>query len=193
MSADDEHIPTPGETLQALLALGALDALPRTGWLLRGIQPAETVAGHLVGVSHMALALAPRVDLPLDLGRVLAMAVLHDAPEAGSGDIPGPAAARLAPGQKRALEASLADDLLAPLSPMARAAFEEYQAQESPEARFIKACDRLQLGVKLLGYERAGWRGLDEFWSTMDRSLFEAFAPCLELYDALIRSRRGES
>ena len=79
MSVDDQHDSSPGDTLEALLDLGALDALPRTGWLLRGVQPAESVAGHLLGVAHMALALAPRVDLPLDLGRVLAMAVLHDA------------------------------------------------------------------------------------------------------------------
>lgn len=193
MSADDQHDPTPEGTLQALLDLGALDALPRTGWLLRGVQPAETVAGHLLGVAHVALALAPRVDLPLDLGRVLAMAVLHDAPEAGSGDIPGPAGARLAPGQKRALESSLADDLLAPLSPVARAAFAEVQAQASPEARFVKACDRLQLGVRLLGYERAGWRGLDEFWDGLEPTLFDEFAPCKELCETLIRSRGSAS
>ena len=37
-----------------------------------------TVAPRAVHRAHH-LALAPRVDLPLDLGRVLAMAVLHDA------------------------------------------------------------------------------------------------------------------
>lgn len=193
MSADDQQDPTPGDTLEALLGLCSLDALPRTGWVLRGIQPAESVAGHLLGVAHVALALAPRVDLPLDLGRVLAMAVLHDAPEARSGDIPGPAGARLAPGQKRALEASLADDLLNPLSATARAAFAEYQEQDSREARFIKACDRLQLGVRLLGYERAGWRGLDEFWGGMDPELFEEFTPCRQLCEALLVAKRGAS
>ncbi len=193
MSADDQHDPTPRDLLEALLDLGPLDALPRTGWVLRGVQPAESVAGHLLGVAHVALALAPRVDLPLDLGRVLAMAVLHDAPEARSGDIPGPAGARLGSGQKRALEASLADELLSPLSDTARAAFAEYQAQETPEARFIKACDRLQLGVRLLGYERAGWRGLDEFWNGIEPGLFDEFAPCRQLCEALIGARGGGS
>ncbi len=193
MSVDDKHDPSPGDTLEALLDLGSLDALPRTGWVLRGVQPAESVAGHLLGVAYVALALAPRVDSPLDLGRILAMAVLHDAAEARSGDIPGPAGSLLAPGQKRALESSLADDLLIPLSGAAREAFEEYQAQESREARFIKACDRLQLGVRLVGYERAGWRGLDEFWDGLDPRLFAEFAPCQELCTALLRSRRGAS
>jgi putative hydrolase of HD superfamily len=193
MSVDDQHDSSPGDTLEALLDLGALDALPRTGWLLRGVQPAESVAGHLLGVAHMALALAPRVDLPLDLGRVLAMAVLHDAAEARSGDIPGPAGSLLAPGQKHALESSLADDLLTPLSATARGAFEEYLTQESREARFIKACDRLQLGVRLVGYERAGWRGLDEFWDGLDPELFAEFAPCQDLCAELLRSRQGVS
>ena len=69
--------------LASLLALGPLDALHRTGWVLRGVPRPESVAGHILGVAHMALALAPRVQPPLDLGRVLAMAVLHDAPEIG--------------------------------------------------------------------------------------------------------------
>ena len=110
-----------------------------------------------------------------------------------SGDIPGPAGSLLAPGQKHALESSLADDLLTPLSATARGAFEEYLTQESREARFIKACDRLQLGVRLVGYERAGWRGLDEFWDGLDPELFAEFAPCQDLCAELLRSRQGVS
>lgn len=185
MPADAPHDPSPADALQALLELCSLDALPRTGWTLRGVAPAESVAGHMLGVAHVALALAPRVDPPLDLARVLTMAVLHDAPEARSGDIPGPAGARLPEGAKAALEASLARDLLAPLSRTALAAFEEFQGQATPEARFVKACDRLQLGVRLLAYERAGWRGLEEFWGGLAPERFEEFEPCSQLCDAL--------
>ena len=71
------------------------------------------------------------------------------------------------------------------------AAFEEYESQATAEARFVKACDRLQLGVRLLGYERAGWRVLDEFWFGIEPTAFAEFEPCLALAHAL-RSAHGD-
>ena len=59
---------TPERILDTLDALDSLGDLPRTGWLLRGIQPCESIAGH----SHaVALLVAPLVVtavlLPLSL------------------------------------------------------------------------------------------------------------------------------
>lgn len=176
--------------LDALLDLLPLDALPRTGWALRGVRPPESIAGHVLGVAHVALALAPRVDPPLDLARVLAMALVHDAPEARSGDLPGPAARHLPDGAKRRLEEGLAAEVVAPLSDAAADAFREYEGQDTREARFVKACDRLQLGVRLVGYEAAGWGGLDEFWATVRADHFDEFGPCAA-FAAALRARRG--
>ncbi len=150
--------------LGSLLALVPLDHLPRTGWAQRGIDPPESIAGHILGVAYVALSLAPRVAPGLDLGRVLSMAVVHDAAEAVTGDLPLPAARHLPAGAKHAMEQSVAQTLLGPLSGTALAAFEDYIRQDTREARFVKQCDRVQLGVRLLAYERAGQSGLDEFW-----------------------------
>ena len=184
--------PPEEQPLAALLDLLSLDTLPRTGWILRGVQPAESIAGHVLGVAHVALALAPRVEPPLDLARVLAMAIVHDAPEARSGDLPSPAAGHLPTGAKHALDRGLAAEVIAPLSGAALAAFEEYESQATPEARFVKACDRLQLGVRLLGYERAGWRGLTEFWHAIEPVAFAEFEPCMALAHAL-RSAKADT
>ncbi|MEM6672139.1 MAG: HD domain-containing protein [Planctomycetota bacterium] len=175
--------------LGALLDLLALDGLPRTGWVVRGVRPPESVAGHSLGVAQVALALAPRVDPPLDLARVLAMAVIHDAPEAISGDIPRTATRLLPDGSKERLDASLADEVVAPLSDVALDAFREYEQRATREARFVKACDRLHLGVRLLGYERSGWAGLDEFGPTVAAEALAEFAPCAELGAALRQAR----
>ncbi|MFT5050314.1 MAG: putative hydrolase of HD superfamily [Chlamydiales bacterium] len=149
--------------LEPLLDLLPLDHLPRTGWVLRGISTPESVAGHILGTAHLALALAPRVSPPLDLGRTLAMALLHDAPEARSGDLPRPASAELPAGAKVAMEDSIAESLIGGMGPLPLAHWQEYGAGESREARFVRICDRLQLGVRLVGYLRAGARGLSEF------------------------------
>lgn len=186
---DDRSGAGAARALDALLGLCPLDALPRTGWLLRGVQPAESLAGHIVGVAHVALALAPRVEPALDLGRVLAMALVHDAPEAASGDLPRPAAAHLPPGAKRSMEDALARELVAPLSEEAAAAWRECSEGTSREARFVKACDVLQLGVRLLALERAGHGGLDEFWEHLAAAELAEFQPA-EALRAAIEDRR---
>ena len=91
------------------------------------------------------------------------LALLHDAGEALLGDLPHPAQALLPPGAKAAAELRAAEQLLAPLSSLAHARAAEALAGETREARFVALCDRLQLGVQLLAYVRAGQRGLEEF------------------------------
>ena len=182
---DDRSGAGAARALDALLGLCPLDALPRTGWLLRGVQPAESLAGHIVGVAHVALALAPRVEPALDLGRVLAIALVHDAPEAASGDLPRPAAAHLPPGAKQSMEDALARELVDPLSEEAAAAWRDCANGASREARFVKACDVLQLGVRLLALERAGHGGLDQFWQHLAAAELTEFPPAAALRTAI--------
>lgn len=177
--------------LGSLLRLQSLQDLPRTGWIQRGIRQGESVAGHILGVAQLVLALGPRVDPPLDSERALALVLVHDAPEALLGDLPRTAAELFPPGAKRAAEARAADQLLAPLSELARARFEEYQAGATPEARFARACDRLQLGVRLLAYRCGGAEGLEEFEETLAGLDCGGFEPVRELRDELLRELRA--
>jgi putative hydrolase of HD superfamily len=155
------------ELLQALLALVPLDRLPRTGWLQRGVAVPESLAGHSLGVAQVALALAPREEPPLDVDRVLALCLVHDAPEALTGDLPRSGSRHLPAGAKATAEAAAAAELLAPLHPLALERWAEYAAGETREARFARLCDRLQLGVRLLAYLRSGQRGLEDFVETV--------------------------
>lgn len=147
--------------LEPLLRLLPLDALPRTGWSLAGVPAPESIAGHVLGAAHLALALGQRVDPPLDLEQVLAMVLVHDLPEALSGDLPRGAARALPEGAKAAMEDALALELAGPLG--LEGAWAQYREGATREARFARLCDKLQLGVRLVGYRRAGQGGLDEF------------------------------
>ena len=173
-------------TLAALTSLLALDRLPRTGWLLAGIEDPETIAGHVISTAHLVLALAPAVDPPLDVDRTLALTIVHDSPEAWTGDLPKQVSATLAPGVKDALEARVADELLSGLSETARARHAEYAARESREARFARICDKLQLGVRLLAYQRAGLGELDDFVETLRGLDCEGFEPASALHAELL-------
>lgn len=172
--------------LDSLLTLGALEHLPRTGWLQHGIAPAEPVAAHVLGAAYLALALATRVDPPLDVGRCVTLALVHDAPEALLGDLPRSAAERLPAGAKGAAEERAAKDVLGPLAPQALEAWREYRAGATREARLARLADRLHLGLRLLAYLRAGRRGLGEFVAGLRRLEASEFPPAEALREALL-------
>jgi putative hydrolase of HD superfamily len=164
--------------LEALLPLLPLERLPRTGWVLRGVPDPESIADHALGTALVALALGPRVVPALDVDRTVALAVLHDAPEALLGDWPRPGARHLPAGAKRAAEEGAADELLAPLSGAALERWREYGACETREARLARVCDGLHLGVRLVAYHRAGVRGLAEFVETVRALDCDGFEVC---------------
>ena len=84
---------TPAAIVDAMLGLDPLGELPRTGWVLRGVASPETIAAHVFGVTVVTMFL---VDALRDAGetvdgeRALRMALLHDAAEARTGDVPLP-------------------------------------------------------------------------------------------------------
>jgi 5'-deoxynucleotidase YfbR-like HD superfamily hydrolase len=148
---------------------------------MAGIRAPESVAAHSLGTALVALALAPEVEPALDVDRSVSLAVLHDAPEALLTDLPRVASECLPPGAKAEAERRAAELLLAPLSRAAAARFAEYRAQETREARFVHACDRLQLGLRWLAYRREGQRGLGQFRAVVADLRCEEFAPCARL------------
>ncbi len=171
--------------IDTLLALDPLADLPRTGWLLRGVRPCESIADHTCFVALVALLLTDALRAEgqtVDGERVLRMALVHDVPEARTGDVPMPSKTAEAKRALDALEARLAGELL----PAGLAeAWREVQRGESLEARIVKAADKLQMMIKALVYERQGRGELSDFWEnarnfrTMDLPLAE------RLYDRL--------
>ncbi len=151
-----------------LLQAGRLKTTPRTGWVQRGVPRAESVADHSHGVAVAALLLCELAEGPLDRERVLTMAVLHDLPESVTGDLSLGATRLLPKGAKAAAEGAALDEVGAGLPFFAgwRAAWEEFEAQASAEARLVRDADRLDLLAQALVYERTtGSRELEEFWT----------------------------
>ena len=145
--------------------IAALKLLPRTGWLQRGVNPAESIAEHCFGVALLALVFAGAIP-GIDRGKLLAIALLHDLAEAALGDLPAAARRHLRPDVKLAAERSALAELVVALPDADQflALWEEYAQASSAEARLVKALDRLELLAQALAYERAGNRALDEFW-----------------------------
>lgn len=154
-------------------AVQRLKRVPRTGWLLRGIPhgEAESVAAHSCGVGLIALALVETMAEPLDLGRLLAICLLHDLAEAILGDWPGPVARYLPSGAKVEAEARALDELLQglPFADRWLSLWQEYQSAATIEGKVARDADKLDMLLQAAAYETAGRRGLDEFWQSVSQ------------------------
>jgi putative hydrolase of HD superfamily len=175
--------------LETLLELQILDRVPRSGWALRGVPEPESVSEHAFHVVLVAWALAPRV-VGLDVARAVELAIVHDLAEVRLGDLPRTAARYLPEGAKHAAEEMALAELLLPLGERAVDLYREYRRKESREARFVAACDKLQLLIKVSLYERWGAGGLGEFWENPENFPDGEFAPVAELV-AELRAAAG--
>ncbi|HKX32056.1 MAG TPA: HD family hydrolase [Blastocatellia bacterium] len=150
--------------------LARLKAIPRTGWLLRGVREVESVAAHSFGVAFVAMALADRArarGMPVETERVLRMALIHDLTESRTGDLPSTIKRYFEPALLRAADEQVAREIFDGLGESGRLYFElwqEYEQRQSLEARLVKAADKLDLLLQAAAYEKSGAANLHEFW-----------------------------
>jgi putative hydrolases of HD superfamily len=107
----------------------------------------ENSAEHSWHLALMALVLAEHAPPGADLGRVIAMVVLHDLVEIDAGDL-SVYAGEADQARQRQAERAAADRLF-PLLPPAqaselRALWDEFEERVTAEAKFARALDRLQ-------------------------------------------------
>ncbi|KAA3654737.1 MAG: HD family hydrolase [Chloroflexi bacterium] len=139
----------------------------RTGWVQRGVPNAENVAAHSYGVVFATMVLAELVEIPIDLGRALAIAALHDLPEGLTTDIPTPAWRYLPPGVKTDVERGAMQEILAgsPFAAQFMDLWEELHGGETAVSHLVHDADKLDMFVQALIYqEQTGNQHLQEFW-----------------------------
>ena len=157
----------PSTIIQLLLHGNRLKQTPRTGWALRGIPSPESVAAHSYGVAFAALALAQVIDTEIDLGKLLALALLHDLPEGTSSDIPAPSWRYMPPGVKESIEQSIMDEILdeEPQNSVLEELWDQWQEGSSTEAKLVDDADKIDRYLQAVVYEtQTGNRTLAEFW-----------------------------
>ncbi|MEL6185622.1 MAG: HD family hydrolase [Myxococcota bacterium] len=185
MTARAQHI------LDTLIGLDPLSSLHRTGWALRGVASPESIADHSHGVALCTMLIVDALRAEgqsVDGEKALRMAIVHDAPEAATGDVPMPVKTPELDAALAAVESTLVDRLL----PSGVAAdWREMEAGESLEARIVKAADKLQMMAKADIYGSQGRGQLEDFWANEMNFRNRGLAVVEEVF-SLLRERHRE-
>jgi len=180
--------------LEVILEANELKTIPRMGWRVRGVTGGESVADHSYSVALIAMLLADRMDLELDVEKLLRIALLHDLPEHMLGDIHAPATRLLGEREKEAAELRILENLFAGLENGERYVelWKEFAERSSPEGRLIRAADKIEMFTQAFQYEAAGNRMLDDFWDYMDNTKDFGFEEVERLFQELLDLRQRE-
>jgi putative hydrolases of HD superfamily len=161
-------------TIEFLTEITRLKALPRTGWLLRGVRDVESIADHAFGVAWIAMLLADRACAnghEVNVETVLRMALLHDLSEARTGDLPATIKPYFPGDTLKQADEQVARNILQPLGAIGEnylALWHEYEERTSLESRIVKAADKLDLLLQAREYEKGGAQNLGEFWQNAE-------------------------
>ena len=153
---------------------GNLKEIKRTGWIESGVSDPESVADHSYRVALIAMALSDQKGL--DTRKTVRMALLHDLAESKVGD--------LTPRQKqlnhRELESEAMREILTELpeevGELYLATWNEYQRNETPEAKLVHNADKIEMLIQTKEYESKGSK-LDQFWETEIDPEYEKYKP----------------
>ncbi|NCG20689.1 MAG: HD domain-containing protein [Rhodobacterales bacterium] len=163
-----------------LLEVLGLKALPRAGWVERGIPHPESVAAHSWGVAWLVLMLLPK---EMNQARALKYAVLHDLAEVRVGDITPQDG--VLPEEKAHREARAMATLFAQKTELL-ADWQRYESQVDPESQFVRQLDRLDMALQAVSYSEAHAIDLTEF---LDSAALVITHPTLTSILAELRGR----
>lgn len=180
--------------LRAYLQLNQLKQLFRQGWLRRGVpeERCETVAEHVFSMALLAWWTSDLYAPGLDRERVLRMVLVHELGEVYTGDLI-PSDGVSVEEKHRRERASLEEVLFGlPSAAEMTGLWEEFEVGETPEARFVRQLDRLEMAFQAAAYSGAGYGNMEEFFQTARAAMQDAaLSDLLASVEKLALDQRG--
>jgi len=132
------------QQIRFIIEIDKLKSIIRRTYLINK-QRFENSAEHSWHLAILAILLAEYANEPVDLSRVLKMVLIHDIVEIDAGDTYAyDPAANLDQAEREAEAADRHFHLLPPdQASELRALWDEFEARQTPEAKFAKALDRM--------------------------------------------------
>ena len=150
--------------------IGILKSLPRTGWLIHGIKNGESIADHCYRMTLLSMLLADTLvakGMKLDTEKVMRLSLLHEIAEARIGDIPFTVLTYIPKEVKEIGERKAVTSMLEKFGSIGKwyqELWEEFEQNETIEAKLVRAADKLELMIQVLEYEKLGYQSLNQFW-----------------------------
>jgi putative hydrolase of HD superfamily len=133
---------------------GHLKNVPRSGWLLLGVPKPESIAEHSfrVGIVGMILAALEHADI----GRVAALALLHDSQETRIGDQASVNRAYVKTATAEAVTVAQTMPMPAEVGEPFREIVAEFEAAQTLEAKVARDADKLETLLTAREYQAQG-------------------------------------
>lgn len=143
-----------------------LKNLYRQGWLDKGVSEldCETVADHSFLVALLGYIIAEEYRQDLDPQKVMKLGLFHDLGEIYAGDITPRDGLNLK--DRFTKEHCVVEKVFSHLPNPEKYInlWLEIEQEETPEAKFVKQIDRLEMALQANLYERMNYHNLDEFF-----------------------------
>jgi putative hydrolase of HD superfamily len=145
----------------------------RHSWLSNGRQ--ESVAEHCWQMALMAMLMHRHLQRPVDLGKTLKMILTHDLVEAEAGDVPFFERSErkdAKPARERAAIEVIRSRLGGEVGQEIHDLWHEYEAKQTPEAKFAGALDHLEVQIQHNLADIETWTPVeyDLVYTKMDRA-----------------------
>lgn len=153
---------TTRQILDFLAFSARLKSELRHSWLADGRR--ESVAEHTWQMALFALLAHPHLEHPVDLHRTIKMVLVHDLVEAEVGDVPFFASESVRQekiAREQAAIHRIREALPATSGEEIYELFQEYEQRASPEARFAKALDNLEVQLQHNLADLSTWEAIE--------------------------------
>jgi putative hydrolase of HD superfamily len=155
--------------LDLFAAMASLKSVRRKGWVLRGVEDAESVADHSLAVAVLSAAIA--ASRGLDPGKAALIAVLHDIVESVTGDLTPDEKASMGRTRLREAEREAVERVIGSAPEEVKRVFlqslRDYEEGSSEEGRIVREVDKLEMALQALLYRaELGASGAEEFVSS---------------------------
>ena len=167
----EKIVPIMSDLLKFMSLVGKLKSTKRTGWVYRGVQSPESVSDHMYRMAIMSFLLSGRKsDSNIKRDHCIKLALVHDMAECIVGDITpfdGVSKEEKHKRERQAMEylSSLVGE---EVGKEFFSLWQEYEAQQTEEAKFVKDLDRFEMILQAHEYEESegesGTGRLQEFF-----------------------------
>lgn len=161
----------------------------RTGWELHHVPQPESVVDHSFGVAILAMILAPKARVNQE--KVIKMALIHDLAESLTGDIVTEIGSKIIsdPLNKKVEEFQAIKNIFSLIDGKEYLElFKEFEENQTPEAKFVKGLDKLEMVIQAREYEKLYKINLETFFDNAKPKINDKYQKTL--FEKLEKSRK---